>query len=382
MATNDYRYLVTNLWKSGSSNQPIIAELPFTGVNFTSQLNSIGVFTGHLLLSGVNTVELNVDNATTPGKVALYVDYNGTIVWGGAIWLREYDSDTQTISITAQEFESYFQRRVISNNKVYKNADPLYVAQDLVTYAQAQSHGNIGVIIGSETSSFSVTQIYNYYQVKTIYQAIKDLAQGSLFDFRIVSSWGTGGVDLIKTLKLGSPTLGYAYNPASPTHSWVFNFPGNIVTYSYSENGFSTANQLWGLGYGANAKQLQVQAYDPSYMGSTGTWPLLEESVNYIDVIDPNLLSNLTIGKLNAISYPPTVIKIVIPSYIDPYLGSYTVGDQARIVIDDTRFPNYPYSLNIDAIYRITAIDVSPGENGPDRVTVTLTLPLSTTGTT
>ena len=374
MATNNYRYLITNLWKSGASYENVIAELPFTGVNFTQQLNSVGTFQGHLLLSGVNASSLNVDAATTPGKVALYVDFNGTVIWGGIIWLREYDADTQILSVTAQEFESYFQRRRISNTKTYTARDPLYIAQNLVTYAQAKSHGDIGVIVGTETSSLSVTKIYNDYELKSVYQAIKDLAQGSLFDFKIVSAWASN--KLTKTLKLGSPTIGYAYSASSPTHSWVFSLPGNIVSYSYTEDGITAANQLFGIGYGANGTRLQAQAYDPTYMGTYGTWPLLEDATNYVDVADSTLLANLTVGKLNALSQPPSIIKLVIPSYVDPYLGTYSVGDQARINIIDDRFPT-----GLDYIYRITAIDVSPGENGPDRVTVTLMLPLSTTGT-
>jgi hypothetical protein len=375
---NDFRYLITNLWKHSSGYEDVIAELPFTGVNFTSQLNSIGTFQGHLLLSGVNSSNLNVLDATIPGKTALYVDYNGTIVWGGVIWQRNYDADTQTLDVTAQEFESYFQRRRIINDKTYTNADPLYVVQNLVSYAQGKSHGDIGVIVGSESSSLQVTKVYNAYEVKSVYQAIKDLAQGSLFDFLIVPAWGSGSTanKLIKTLKLGSPTLGYTYDPTNNNNSWVFSLPGNIVSYNYAEDGISAANQLFGIGYGANSTRLISQAYDPTYIGTYGDWPLLEDATNYIDVSDSTLLANLTVGKLNALSYPPTIVKIIIPSYVDPYLGSYSVGDEARISITDDLFPT-----GLDDIYRITAIDVSPGENGPDRVTVTLMLPLSTTGT-
>jgi hypothetical protein len=365
---NDFRYLITNLWKHSSGYEDVIAELPFTGVNFTSQLNSIGTFQGHLLLSGVNSSNLNVLDATIPG----------TIIWGGIIWQRNYDADTQTLDITAQEFESYFQRRRIIDDKTYTNADPLYVVQNLVSYAQGKSHGDIGVIVGSESSSLQVTKVYNAYEVKSVYQAIKDLAQGSLFDFLIVPAWGSGSTanKLIKTLKLGSPTLGYTYDPTSNNNSWVFSLPGNIVSYNYAEDGISAANQLFGIGYGANSTRLISQAYDPTYIGTYGNWPLLEDATNYIDVSDSTLLANLTVGKLNALSYPPTIVKIIIPSYVDPYLGSYSVGDEARISITDDLFPT-----GLDDIYRITAIDVSPGENGPDRVTVTLMLPLSTTGT-
>ena len=120
-----FRYVTTNLYQSGSSANPIIAELPFTNVNFTQQLNSIGTFQGEVLLSGINSTNLNVYNGTIPGKTILWVIYNDTQssnsypVWSGVIWNREYDSDSQILHITAQEMLSLYQRRRISDNKNY-----------------------------------------------------------------------------------------------------------------------------------------------------------------------------------------------------------------------------------------------------------------------
>ena len=73
-----FRYVTTNLYQSGSSANPIIAELPFTNVNFTQQLNSIGTFQGEVLLSGINSTNLNVYDGTIPGKTILWVIYNDT----------------------------------------------------------------------------------------------------------------------------------------------------------------------------------------------------------------------------------------------------------------------------------------------------------------
>jgi hypothetical protein len=38
-------------------------------------------------------------------------------------------------------------------------------------------------------------------------------------------------------------------------------------------------------------------------------------------------------------------------------------------MITDERFPN-----GLDEIYRIVGLNVEPGENGPERVTITLTI--------
>ena len=67
--TTTYRYLFADLLTND-----ILAELPITGVAFTQQLNQAGTFTGHLLISGLDTEKFNVLPATIPGRTALYID--------------------------------------------------------------------------------------------------------------------------------------------------------------------------------------------------------------------------------------------------------------------------------------------------------------------
>jgi hypothetical protein len=184
MADSEFRYVMTNLWQSGSTPNPIIAELPFTDVNFTQQLNSIGTFQGHVLLSGLNTDNLNVYNGTIPGKTILWVLYTdpetatSLPVWSGVIWTREYDSSSQTLSIGAQEMMSLYNRRRISTTKNYGNTfyDPMYIAYELMKYAEALPHGKTGLTYNTETSIYNTKKLYEGYELKSVYQAIKDLA--------------------------------------------------------------------------------------------------------------------------------------------------------------------------------------------------------------
>jgi len=418
MPIQDYTYVTTQLYQSGSTANPVIAELPFTRVNFTSQLSSIGAFSGELLLSGVNAYAMNVEAGTTPGKVILWVLHGGVPVWSGVIWNREYDSDTQIMKINAQEMLSYYQHRriykftsssyyqanaggtgvgglVYGNLSTNTGVDPLVMLTDLLAGANAISHGNIGVTYSGPSSSSGVA-IRSFYdfEIKSVYQAWKDLATSStFFDFLIKPSVSSGL--LYNTLVAGTPIIGATYSGSS-TSSLNFEFPGNIVSYSYAEDATRVGNKVFGLGYGANNNRLIANYYDRSKIYGSNTWPLLEENSNMIDIVSIDLLKNTTIGKLLAIGYPPTTMQIVIPSYVDPYLGAYSVGDQVKVLINDDRFPSGIASTptasatvysdggvlpttGSSSIYRIVGIDVQPGENGPDRVTLTLNLPLATT---
>ena len=384
MAQEEFRYVTTNLYQPGATPNPIISELPFTGVNFTQQLNSVGTFQGQVLLSGINSGASNAYEGTIPGKTILWVLYTNPVdgvsipVWSGVIWQREYDSASQTLSVTAQEMMSLYNRRRISTTKDYSvnpgdtnGYDPMFIAYQLMIYAEGLTRGKTGLTYNSATSAFRTKKLYEGFELKAVYQAIKDLA-ASFFDFKIAPLVDGSG-RLINRFYLGDP-LGVTYSSTN-IFSNVFQFPGNLIEYKFPEDASGAANKLYGLGYGANNKKILATAIDPSKTD----WPLLEDSANYTDTRGLQLLKDMTLGQLNAISYPPTTVEIVIPTYVDPVFTSYNIGDQVQLRIQDDYFPSKtsPYFETM----RIVAISVSPGESGPSRVTLTLTRLLSTFGT-
>lgn len=358
-----YRYLFADLL----TNQ-IIGELPLTDVNFTRQLNSIGSFTGRLLLSGVNAEQMNVSNATVPAKTAVYVDRDGVLVWGGILWGRPYSSETQTLEFQAQEFESYFQHRVIDADAAFTNTDQLTVAQSLVTTAQAAPYGDIGIIVPSNTSGVTIDRVYYGYELKTVYQGLLDLSRSDDgFDFAVEVSYDNNG-DPQKELVTAYPRLGQTYSASDP-NAPVFEFPaGNIVLYELEEQGPATANKMFVIGAGSNEGKLIESAVDATKYADG--WALLERTATYSDYTDTTLLQTLAMGQVAAVSYPPTTFKIVVPPYENPVLGSYNIGDECRLRILDDRFPT-----GLDSVYRIVALNVEPGEDGPERATLTLAEP-------
>ena len=427
---SDFRYFTTALYQSGTTPNPILAELPLTAVSFDTQLNSIGSFQGELLLSGLDATKLNVFTGTNPGQTCLYVDYNGQIIWGGVIWMREYDSTTQILKITGQEMLSYFKRRkitplnitgwtptgsgsqIINNSIQYGNpnsspvvgVDICAIANDLiVNYAQKVTFpsqgetvkGNIGLNSSSTTSSYLVTRTYFDYELKEVYQAVKDLSDG------LDSSSGNPYFDFVITYTYdssGRPVKHFTmYNPSSASVNAVFQFPGNLVEYIYNQDATNTTNALWGLGYGKNANKIIALAldnqysYDPagSINSTSGNAAILEDVASFIDIENTDLLGATNLGQLNArtgITHPtsgnpvisaPEVVQVVLPPYVDPYLGSYKVGDYARLVLIDDLFPaGYDYNN-----WRIGSISVEPGEDGASRVTVSLSRAVYNQGT-
>ena len=258
-------------------------------------------------------------------------------------------------------------RRRITTTQNFTNTDQLVIARTLIDNAQAVASGDIGVITGSETSGVLVDRVYYDYELKGVYPAIQDLSrQEDGFDFNIKVEYDPITEEPIKTLTLGYPRSGTVYDINDP-EAIVFIFPaGNIVEYEYPEDGSIAANSVYALGAGSNEGKIIENALDATKLADG--WALLEEQANYSDVTDATYLQELATGQVLAVAYPPTTIKIVVPAYAVPQLGDYQIGDDARLVIQDERFPG-----TLDAIYRIVGLSVQPGEDGPERVTLTLT---------
>ena len=188
MATTNYRYLFADL-----ITNDILAEMPLTNVSFTQALNTPGSFSGTILGSDVRELGYDIAGSTEPARTAIYVDRDGVLIWGGIIWLRTWDSDSQHYSFSAREFGSYFERRRITGDfmdynqaLVYDNQDQLFIAQDLLFLAQSVSGGDIGIVIPSNVSGVDVTRVYYDYEFKDVWGAIKDLSnQQNGFDFNI-----------------------------------------------------------------------------------------------------------------------------------------------------------------------------------------------------
>lgn len=361
-----YRYLLADL-----RTNAILAELPFTGVRFTQLLNNAGTFSGRLQISDLRETGYDIQGVTIPSRTAIYVDRDGVLVWGGVIWLRTYDSNTQSINVSAREFMSYFERRRISATTVFQNVDQLNIARSLINTAQSVTGGNIGITQSSNTSGVNVTRVYFDYELKDLFSAIKDLSNANDgFDFAVDVFYDSTGTP-IKRLNYGYPQRGRTYIASDPD-ALVFELPGNLVDYEWPDDGAVTANKLYGIGPQSNEAKIIATAIAPADTVAAG-YPLLEDSTTYNDQYDPTLLYQQTLSEVTARQYPVVTIKVTIPAYVSPVLGSYITGDECLLRITDARWPQPSGGgFGYAATKRIVSITVEPGEDGPERVTLVL----------
>lgn len=96
----------------------VLAQIPFEDVSYERSLSQPGSFTGKITTTQ-QTENLDLYNSTMPGKTALYVLRNDKCVWGGIIWSRGYDMVGRSLTVSASEFTSYFNRRNIWKTYTY-----------------------------------------------------------------------------------------------------------------------------------------------------------------------------------------------------------------------------------------------------------------------
>ena len=375
-----YTYLFCDLL-----TDELLAELPMSGVSYSTELNGIGTLRGTIPYAD-ETLPLDPEAASVPGRTALYVDRDGVIVWGGIVWTRE-PTGPGAKTIQAAEFLSYYQRRYVKQtlstdtslilNTAYVPdgqrlySDQKYIVWSLLQYAHAQAGGSIGVETNALTgTAHGVSRSLSYFGFERpeIYKSIADLASADDgFDFAIEVGWTPAANNLpprrFKRARTWFPRRGRT----AAESGLVFakgGTAGSILDYNWPENGTALATEVSGLGEGSGEAKLAAVAQDADLLASG--WPLLEAVTSYDGVIDPVQLQGLTNAELTARSGALSQPTFEVSADTDPQFGSYSVGDEALFVIDpEPLTPN-----GREGVLRIVSIE-NTAASGPERVRLT-----------
>ncbi|MDX3074628.1 hypothetical protein [Streptomyces sp. MI02-7b] len=376
-----YTYLFCDLL-----TDQLLAELPLSGVQYSTALNGIGTLRA-LVPYNDETLLLDPENATTPGRTAVYVDRDGVIVWGGVLWTRTIAKGGK--SIQASTFESYFQRRYVrttlstdtslildtdyvpDGQRLY--ADQRFIVWCLFRYAAMLPGGDIRIDTSNLSGSGGATGVgrnisYFGYERPEIYAAIQSLAGAEDgFDWGIDVGWNPVANNVAPTryrrARLWFPQRGRSADESG----LVFTKggpAGNILDFDWPEDGTSIATDETGLGAGEGEAKL-IASQQSADMLASG-WPLLEDVQTYPDVVDLAQLQGLANAGLNARSRASVQPWFDVVADGDPAFGSYSVGDSALFVIDPE--PRMPYGLEVEL--RITGID-NAARRGPETVRLT-----------
>lgn len=360
----------------------ITAEIPITGVRISTKLGAAGTMSGTWNLNQ-NWTGGSPYSLTRPARTALYALRDGRPVWGGIIWTSDCDNG-ETVALGAADWWSYFDHRrvvpllsstqppvteVANVDVTFTQVDQNEIARQLVALAQLHTGGDIGIIPDVVDSGVLRDRTWHGYELADVGQALKQLSEvegGPDIAFGVAANLDNNGRP-IRQMRIGNPALGQQGSP------FVFESGANITSYRWPSDGTRMTTRAYALGEGSERGAIIAvdEAIDPIDNG----WPLLEADANYSTVTIAETLQAHAAADRHAGRLPVVLPTITVAGdganrfgqRIWPAIGEYQAGDQARVVIRDKFF-----TQGLDAILRIVELGITPGDDGPETATLTL----------
>jgi hypothetical protein len=343
MSHRRYRYLFVDIL----SNR-VIDELPCYGTWFSRQLSGAGNMTATIALNAKPYKNIDIKNATTPGKTALYALCNDVCVWGGPIWTRTYSPTAHTIQLSGQTWESWLSKFYPDNSLSYTNTDQRNIVVDLITRMQAVSLQNAQFTLPS-TFPLSIprTENFPFSDLKSYGELVEYLSEyDDGFDYEILPYMDGSGI-LQRYVNLGNPKLGTSQSNSN----LVFDYPGGITTYWYSENASAGAVKVYGVGGTVGEATDPIRSsYTQLDIAVLGSYPLFQEVFTNGDVTVQSTLDSQTklFGNTNRV--PIVSWTIDVDPSLDPVLGTWALGDHGHVMIEDNAFWDTPLSTYVRII--------------------------------
>lgn len=302
----------------------ILAEAPASNLKFGSLLMSPQDFSFDLALGSKKANKLDLIGGTVPRQRAVYIDYEGELVYGGAVWGRSYDSEGSRLSVVGSELITFYQRQYALNNLNFDDTDQLEIARRIFSNIALRAGSNLDLEVTDNDSPIVRDRNYYFWSFKDVYQLLDQLAN--------VSRGFEYGVDLSydadhrphKTLTLSYPTRGAVQVP----FNLLFDFPGNLTRYYWPEDASTYANEAIAIGKGDGDKQIMAIAEDTDVIA--GGVPRLSVTYSYKDI---SHLDTLQTHADKDLAYAEQIFKLgtfYTQVDADPVFGSYNVGDLAR----------------------------------------------------
>lgn len=358
-----HRYLFHDLRTNALRGEVPLAQLGYN----PQQLNGDGTFDATLPVLGDDlATDLAVLDATEPDRRVLYVERDRELVYAGIVWSRTFDSEAGAFTIGGSEPSSYLRRRRWTlATRTYVNVSDRTVFTDLVNDAMSGYASAIGLtpVVPAGAGNLR-SRTFVAAELNPIAANISGLAEEwPGFEWANEVGVDASGAP-VKRLVLSDP-----YRGRSATQSGlVWEYPGNILKYTWPEDGGSAANFVWGLGRAA-ATNLDLLAYSMYLDRMTlEGYPLLEDVLQASDVGDTTQLQRMTDSERLRRDAPVVLPTITVSATAEPMVGDYLVGDRARVYIDDRRrFPS-----GFDGVLRVVSQHVDVSATGKETVVLTM----------
>lgn len=237
-----------------------------------------------------------------------------------------------------------------SDSGAVTGIDMSTVAWNFIALVQAKTNGDFGITQGTLQTSRSITDSFEPYasSVKEILIGLTERLNGIDFDFsydRVFNAYYPGlGTDKTELL---------------------FSYPGNITSIGLPQDATTLANVSINRGQGNGAVQLVETRTNTDSMS---VYKRRERIDDYPSISVAATLQEKGDETIRLYGSPTMIPQVTIDGTMEPFLGSYWIGDRVRFSIDTDRYP--AFALLDGQTWRINEITCSIDDTDHEEITL------------
>jgi len=353
MAT--YRYYTADILTG-----TVLAELPLFGVTMDRKLSAAGNISGSMKLGSGQHNDDDLITGSEPQRSAVYCERDGTLIWGGILWSRSYDSTNKTCALTGQTFESYFDHVAIQNDFIQDGGiDQLEIFRNLINVLQGQAGSNIGLDVSGMSIVSGVPRTilipgYEYHLANEVVSQLVGVEDGFDYTIDVVPS---GTVDQPnKLVRVGYPTI----SDPDASAAVEYDYPGNITSYTWPETGGGTRFAVLGAGAGSSMFRAESVASDLIAAGFPSWWVVKA----FKNLVTDDQVTAKAAAVRDLYKTPTTVPEFTLKPDREPEFEAWSaLGSNFNVHIEDARFPN-----GKDVSSRMTGWSLTPESSNSTEV--------------
>jgi hypothetical protein len=324
----DYRYIFGTL-----RSEQVIEEIPLYGTYMSMEMNAGGDFQGTFQLDMTGKDNATLLSACIPGRTWVACERNGICIWHGFVWSRVYSAQSKSVQLFAQSFEKYPEKRRVMQDLFYEDVEQKAIFSNLWGLMMTDYGSNVNVNLPSSPASGVLKSLASLYSDNKYYNEVMSAIADSSNGFDWYINVTKDGVNYRKDLLMGYPNLGTNPFPGLT----VFEFPGNITQYYFTEAMADAGTDVFVVGAGEGSTQILGFLEDTALIDSgMARWDV---NVSRTDVDSQAIIDQMTMQELERRRAPMPVIKLQVKADKTPEFGSYNLGDTCGIYIKDPRFP-------------------------------------------
>lgn len=238
---------------------------------------------------------------------------------------------------------------------------PAPVAGGVATFGSKVLYGDYGSFIENsdtlvefenyeQSGFYQDTQVFRGFEQKTVGEILESYSNtvDGGFEYRIDCDYDYATSSFTRTLKLiqielpFDPPSGGVYSVSDlGADRVVFEYPGNISTFTVDESAEEAATRFFVVGRIEDLTDAASQPYagasakDLLYNDRGRNWPLLDQSETLDEIEDELSLYGYARDYLYESRPPMGVISVTVNGSIDPVVGTYYPGQWCSLLVND-----------------------------------------------